>query len=254
MIEQIANFTGLEPSEWLISSGVILMAAIVRGFSGFALSALIMAGLVVIIPPIQLIPLCFLLECCASILMVRGGIKDANMRIVQGLAIGSIIGTPIGLYATNILPIDTSKLIALCILLVLATAQLLKLRFSFLATTTGLYTSGLLAGIATGLASIGGMVVALYALSQDIPARQIRASLVTFLFLVMTTSSIYLYLYGMFDLTVFKRALAFAPLVIIGVLIGSWLFRPSLEGFYKRFCLILLITLAAFGLVRMTLS
>ena len=250
MIETLANLTQLAPGELMLCAAAILVAAIVRGFAGFALSALIMASIVTLIPPVELIPVCFLLEATASLMMFRGGMKDADMRIVWGLTIGSVIGSPIGLYATTTLPIETSKLIALILLITLAALQLFKVRIPFLATRPGLYTSGLTAGIATGLASIGGMVVALYVLSQDKPARIMRASLVMFLFLGMFTSTVYLLLYGVLDMTAAWRWLVFSPAVIAGVLLGSWLFRPSLEGFYKRFCLILLLSLAIVSLMR----
>ena len=186
--------------------------------------------------------------------MLKGGIKEADMKIVWGLVIGSVIGVPIGLLATTSLPVESSKLIALILLISLALLQLFKVRIAFLATKAGLYLSGLTAGIATGLASIGGMVVALYVLSQDHPARQMRGSIVMYLFLGMFTSLFYLIGYEVLTTTALKRALVFAPLVIIGVLIGSKLFRPSLEGLYKRFCLLLLLALASLGLVRVLIA
>ena len=250
MIETLANMTELAPGELILCTGAIFFAAIVRGFAGFALSALIMASVVTILPPVELIPVCFLLEATASLMMFRGGIKEADMRIVWGLAISSAVGSPIGLYATTTLPVDTSKLIALTLLIVLAALQLFKVRIPLLATRPGLYFSGLTAGIATGLASIGGMVVALYVLSQEKAARTMRASLVMFLAITMFTTLIYLLYYEVLDMMAARRGLVFAPVVIAGVLAGSWLFRPSLEGFYKRFCLVLLLSLAGVSLVR----
>ena len=250
MIEILANMTELAPGELILCTGAIFVAAIVRGFAGFALSALIMASVVTILPPVELIPVCFLLEATASLMMFRGGMKEADMRIVWGLAISSAVGSPIGLYATTTLPVDTSKLIALTLLIVLAALQLFKVRIPLLATRPGLYFSGLTAGIATGLASIGGMVVALYVLSQEKAARTMRASLVMFLAITMFTTLIYLLYYEVLDMMAARRGLVFAPVVIAGVLAGSWLFRPSLEGFYKRFCLVLLLSLAGVSLVR----
>ena len=250
MIETLANMTELAPGELILCTGAIFVAAIVRGFAGFALSALIMASVVTILPPVELIPVCFLLEATASLMMFRGGMKEADMRIVWGLAISSAVGSPIGLYATTTLPVDTSKLIALTLLIVLAALQLFKVRIPLLATRPGLYFSGLTAGIATGLASIGGMVVALYVLSQEKAARTMRASLVMFLAITMFTTLIYLLYYEVLDMMAARRGLVFAPVVIAGVLAGSWLFRPSLEGFYKRFCLILLLSLAGVSLAR----
>jgi len=74
----------------------VFAAGLVRGFSGFGLSALTMAGLTVIIPPIALIPTCYLIEATASLVMLRGGIRNADFRIVLGLAIFSAIGFKTG--------------------------------------------------------------------------------------------------------------------------------------------------------------
>ena len=250
MLENLAAFADLTPVECLIVGAAIFLAGVVRGFSGFALSALVMASVTVIIPPVELIPLCWFLEMTASAMMVRGGIAQADRSIVTGLVIGSVAATPIGLYFTTTLPIEKSKSIALLIVLALAILQLASVRWRFLATKPGLYASGLTAGVATGLASVGGLVVALYVLSQNIPARIMRASLVMFLFATSLVTFFYLAFFGLMTSTVLARAALAAPLVIGGVFAGKWMFRPSLEKHYRRFCLLLLIGLAGFGLVR----
>jgi len=251
MIDFLTNITALSADKLLLMAGVIFIAALVRGFSGFALSAVIMASLAVIIPPVQLIPICITLEGVAGLIMFRGGIKDANMKIVWGLVIGATIGLPFGLYATKTFPIETSKLIALILILSLTIIQLLKLKPKFLATKFGLYFSGAVAGIATGLASVGGMVVALYVLASNIEAKVMRASLVMYLLLGMATSVIMMLIYDIMTLQAFIRGLVFAPLCILGVSLGGLLFRPSLVGYYKNFCLLLLISLSLIGIYRL---
>jgi len=252
-VNTLNELTGLTDSQLVFFAGVIFFAGIVRGFSGFALSALVMAGSLSILPPVALIPICYILEGAASLVMFRGGMKDADMPVVWGLVIGSAIGVPIGLYATLSLPVETSKFIALAVILTLAAAQLVRANPKFLASRPGLYGSGITAGIVTGLAHVGGMVVALYILARNAPARTIRASLVMFLFIGMFTSLIYQLGFGVMDKTAFVRGMLATPIVISGVLIGSWLFRPALEQFYKRFCLVLLILLAGAGIVRLIL-
>ncbi len=243
----LLNLTG---GELMFVVSAVFIAGVVRGFSGFALSALVMASTVWIIPPIALIPICWFLEMAASLLMVRGGFREADNSIVIGLVIGSIIGTPLGLALTTALPVETSKLIALVIILILALTQLLNLRLPFLATRPGLYGSGLLAGIVTGLASVGGMVVALYVLARQAPARVMRASLVMFLFLTSLTSFIYLWLYGMMTPETIWRGLLLSVPALAGVVAGKALFRPVFEQYYRPFCLSLLVFLAGLGLVR----
>ena len=229
-------------------------AGIVRGFSGFALSAIVMASAATFIPPVQLIPICFWLELCASVLMARGGWAEADRRVVLGLVIGSAVGTPIGLLLTLNMPVEISKLVVLTLVIVLAVMQLTKLHFAFLATRSGLYLSGLAAGIVTGLASVGGMVVALYVLSQDAPARKMRAALVLFLFVSSATSMIYLLYFDVMTMTALRRASVFALPTFLGVIIGQRLFTPRFEPYYRPFCLTLLTGLAVAGLIRTTIT
>ena len=229
---------------------MVFIAGLVRGFAGFALSATVMAGIAAIIPPVELIPICFILKGAASVAMFRGGMKDADMKIVWALAIGSAIGVPIGLLATTSVDIEVSKIIALLIVLTLTIAQLCKLQPKFLATKGGLYGSGVLAGIATGLASVGGMVVALYVLASDTNPKNMRASLVMFLFIGMFTSLGYLFLYEVMTYKAFWRGVTMVPIVLLGVFLGNLLFRPAYTHLYKRICLLLLIFLAVAGLTK----
>jgi len=250
----VTGLLSLTGGETLLLTLIVIVAGIVRGFSGFALSALVMASAVVILPPVELIPICLILELAASLLMARGGWQEADRGTVLGLVIGSTIGVPIGLAFTTTLPIETSKAIALIIIVVLAIMQLAKIRLSFLATKPGLYGAGLTAGIATGLASVGGMVVALYVLSQDTKAAKMRAALVLFLFISSLTTLISQLLFGVMDLTAFKRGLIMAVPALVGVKIGQMMFVPRLERFYRPFCLTLLTGLAVASLIRTSMT
>ena len=251
MLETLLSLTQLTAMQFGIVVCAVFFAGLVRGFSGFALSALVMASLAIMIPPIELIVVCWLLELFASLIMVRGGFKDGDFKMAFGLALGSAVGAPVGLYLTNTLPVETSKFLALVVVLVLALLQLLKVRATFLATNPGLYVAGVTAGIATGLASVGGMVVALYVLARDAPAKTMRGSLVMFLFMTTFMSGIYLTLYGMVNQTALLRGLLFAVPCILGVMAGKVLFMPRFESYYKPFCLVLLMALAASGLFRL---
>ena len=253
MLDSLQNQLQLPAGTLALICIVALIAGMVRGFSGFGLSALVMAVMAVLIPPIALIPVCFILEATASLVMFRGGMLDGDRALVVKLITAYTLGLPTGLAATHHLPPDFSRLIALLLILVLTLLQLRKVSPEFLHSRRGVYIAGLCAGIATGLASAGGMVIALFVLALQKPARQVRGSLVLFLFISMAVSAFWLVATGTLDRLALTRGLFLAPAVIAGVLIGTWLFRPSLEQFYKRFCLVLLVSLAAAGLIRLLL-
>ena len=148
MITYILEIIQLTQIEFIYCSFIVFFAGIVRGFSGFALSAIVVASMVGILPSVQLIPMVLFLEAVAGLVMLRGGIRDANMPIVWVLSIGSVVGIPIGLLATVILPVETSSIIVLVLILFLASLQLYTPTPGILSSKPALYTTGIIAGIA----------------------------------------------------------------------------------------------------------
>ena len=184
--------------------------------------------------------------------MLRTGWHDANKAVVFRLVVGSTIGLPFGLALITSVPIEISKLIVLTLILCLSAITLIQVRIAFLVTNGGLYGSGFFAGFASGLASVGGMVVALYVLARQAPAREMRASLVVFLFINSVPSLISFHFFGIMNATSGSRGLILAAPTILGVILGKTLFRPTMEQFYRPFCLSLLISLSTIGLAKLT--
>jgi uncharacterized membrane protein YfcA len=254
MFDTLLTWTDLSAQEFAILTVIVIVAGIVRGFSGFALSAIVMASAVIILPPVQLIPICWCLEMTASFLMAKGGWQEADRGVVMGLVIGSTVGVPFGVLLTTSISPEVSKLVVLSLIIVLALTQLAKIRLAFLATKPGLYGSGFAAGVATGLASVGGMVIAIYVLSQNAAAAKMRAALVLFLFISSLTTVITLLWFGVMNSTAFARGLSLALPTMLGVMMGQWLFIPRFAAYYRPFCLSLLCALAGAALVRTQLS
>ena len=213
-----------------------------------------MAAGIAFLPPIALIPILWFQEMAASILMARGGWRDAQRLLVVLLVAGSWIGWPLGLTLTGSISVETSKTLALGVILVLSVMQLAKLRIPGLNTNAGALISGIVAGIISGTAHVGGMVVALYVLAQGSAARSMRGTLVLFLFISSVGSLFYQLGFGVMTETSIYRGLALVPFTLIGVVIGTRFFSPKLEPYYKPFCLGLLICLSFVGLVRLVMD
>ncbi|SLN55293.1 sulfite exporter TauE/SafE family protein [Pseudooctadecabacter jejudonensis] len=249
-MEWLLSLTAFTAGEFLALLAITFVAGLVRGFSGFALSALVMASAATFIAPIVLIPILWFLEMSASLLMARAGIRDADRRIALLLVIGSTIGWPLGLMLTMSLPVETSRIVALALIVALAVLQLLKVQFPGLRTPGGTVVAGIVAGIAAGLAHVGGMVIALYVLSLGTAAASMRGTLVLYLF-ASGVFSLFIQLgFGTMDGTAALRGLALIPPTLLGVWLGTKFFTPRLQPYYKPFCLFLLIGLALLGLIR----
>jgi uncharacterized membrane protein YfcA len=249
-MEWIAGSTGLATSQIMLIFVVVFFAGMVRGFSGFALSALVMASLATTLPPIEILPMNFVLESVAGLFMVRGGIKDADMLLVIGLVLGSALGMPAGLSLTVHVPVEVTRLLALSTILCLAILLLANFRPKNLDSNLGRVGAGLVSGLVTGIAGVGGMVVVIYIFSLGRNARTIRASLVMYLFFSLITSLFYYIFFDLLNNQVVWRGAVFSLPMIAGVLIGTTLFSKTHEKFYRLFCLGLLILLALTGLLR----
>lgn len=253
-MDWIANMMALTPGEALYAAAAVFLAGIVRGFSGFALSALVMASLVFILAPQDIIAICLVLEIAATILLTRGGATEgADKPMVYGLIAGVLVGLPIGLSITLAASDEASRMIALGLIFTLAIAQLSGFRPAFLATRAGLVGSGVAAGMVQGTSGAGGMVIALYALARNAPAQIMRASLVFYLSITIVLHTIMLTAFGLLtELALIRGAFLVAP-AAIGVLIGAWAFSPRLQPYYRTACLSLLSGLAAIGIARIAL-
>lgn len=249
-MNQLAALTNLTTTEMLALAAIVFVASMVRGFSGFGLSAVVMAGAVFILPPLALIPMLWFLEMAGSLAMFKGGMQDADMPTAKGLIIGSAIGLPMGLLLTMQLPVETSKIVALSVLIVLAASQLARLKLPFLATRVGTYGTGLGAGIITGLAGAGGMFIALYTLARNLPPKTMRGTLSIYLLGAGLLGLVTHLAIGTMDQVAIARGLLFIIPTLLGLYAGRALFIPRLEPYYKPFCLTLLLGLASLGLIR----
>ncbi len=239
----------LDNSDLLVLILICSFAGLIRGFSGFGLSAFVMSLALTIIPPIELIPVCWWMEFFASVFMIKNGWKDSDKKISIILWLGAIFGLPIGIFLTTILDFQTSKI---CFIFDIdfSINFIKNLKIQFLSTTAGTGFSGVCAGVATGLASIGGMIVATYVLASQNSARQMRASLVLYIMLNSITTFIFLIIFDVMDQKAFMRGVLLAFPSSIGVVLGSILFMQKLEKYYRPFSLGLLISFSLVGLIR----
>ncbi|NCX28400.1 MAG: sulfite exporter TauE/SafE family protein, partial [Rhodobacterales bacterium] len=184
----MTDILALNNTDLLLLILICFFAGLIRGFSGFGLSAFVMSLSVTIIPPIELIPICWWMEFIAGVFMIKNGWKESDKGTSIVLWLGAICGLPIGLFVTKILDVQISKFVALALILTLSVILFRNFKLHFLSSKLGTVCSGICAGIATGLASIGGLIVATYVLASQNSARRMRASLVVYILLNSLTT------------------------------------------------------------------
>ncbi|MFZ7090908.1 TSUP family transporter [Primorskyibacter sp. 2E233] len=250
----MSGLLDLPPGVAGLAIGSCFAAGAIRGFAGFGLSALAMAILASFISPVQLLPVFWFLEMAASLILMKGGWADAERTTALTLIVSSALGLPLGLLFSLSLDPGVSKTLALLVLIVLALAQLARLRLLFLATRPGTMLSGFCAGLITGISGAGGMFIAIYALVRGLPARQMRGTLNIYILGGGTLGLISHLVVGTMTGQAALRAVVLIVPTLAGLFLGRALFTPKWEPYYRPVCLGLLISLAAMGLLRLGIS
>ncbi len=253
----LADLWAAGTSEWevlALSSAVIFLAAIVRGFSGFGFSLLSITAISLILPVAQIVPSIFLLEIAASIHLIPSIWRQVHWRSLAWLMAGHVIGLPIGGYALVHAPAAPAQIVLG--LFVIGTA-ILMLRGFHLARTPGRPAStatGALSGVLNGAFGIGGPPVILFYFSTPGAAAIGRASIVIF-FLVSDLLGVgYFATQGMVTTQSFVQSLAWLPALLAGVWIGAHGFRKLNQETFRRCVLVILIALAVLGIGKALVS
>ena len=82
----------------------IFGAAIVRGYSGFGFSLLVIVSISLLLPPAQIVPSIFMMEVAASLHLLPGVWRDVHWRALGWLVLGCLLATPLGVYALATVP------------------------------------------------------------------------------------------------------------------------------------------------------
>jgi uncharacterized protein len=234
---------------------IVFAAAVVRGFSGFGFSLLAISALSLIYPIKDVIAPIFLMEIAASINLLPSIWRDIHWKSLAPLIVGTLVGTPAGVWLLSTLPGPHMQLGLSAF--VLAAAALLWIGYSLkhMPNLPSTLAAGAASGVANGAFGIGGPPVILFYFASPAGAATGRASLTAF-FLVIDVIGL-AYLSSMANLVTSQsviRALIFLPALIAGVWIGHRSFKGVDESKFRKIVLVLLAGMAVLIAVKAIIS
>src|SRR5450759_1344074 len=104
----------------LYAMGVALFAGFVRGFSGFGLSAFIVAGMSLWLSPQSIVPAAMMLEILASLSLLRSVWPQVSWHWIRPLIAGYALSVPLGVWCLSVLPEQPLRLAVSAIILAMA--------------------------------------------------------------------------------------------------------------------------------------
>ncbi len=245
---------GLSPATFMFSLVVVFLAAIVRGYSGFGFSALMVTSLSLVIEPIEVVPMALILEIFASAHLLPKVWKDIDRRLVGWMFLGSAVALPFGVKLLASLPAMGMRtaLYMICLAAVVAIWRNFTVRDGH--GIRHMLTAGLVSGLVNGATSMGGLMVAIFLLTGTISAAAMRASMIAFFLAMDIYTTAFTGAEGLLSDDVLWRTAVFIPPLLLGNMLGHRKFVTTAPASFRRYTLILLMVLSGFGLARTLLG
>lgn len=222
---------------------IVFAAGILRGYTGFGFALAAVPMLALVIPPVMVVPLVLCLEIVASAQMLPGLWREVHFRSVGWLAIGSVLGIPLGLYVLAVLPSDVMRLVIALIVLFSLVAILTGGRLRGQPGSWATIVVGAFSGLLNGAAAMGGPPVILFYLGSQTAVHVGRASLILYFALIDSVAAGLAVVSGLLDAALLLLTALSLPALFAGQAIGTRLFRSSLQRHYRA------VAVAVLGIV-----
>ncbi len=242
----LAQALATEGLLWLVLA--VVVAGLVRGFSGFGSAMIIMPVASSVLSPVEAIIFLVAAELLGPLPNLRAALRDGTPREIGTLMIGALVALPVGLWClTLISPVAFGWFISAVVLVLLALV-VSGWRLKGALTRPMTVGTGALGGFMTGFAGIPGPPVIMLYMASTLPISVIRANFL--LYLVAIDLVLFAFMW-VSDLMVWKIALlgllVGIPNLIANV-IGARLFDPRAEVLFRRVAYIIIALSAIIGL------
>jgi len=227
----------------------VLLAAFVRGLTGFGSSLLWVSSLTLVLAPAEVVPMVLLFEVAASAALLPAVWRQVHWRSLAWVSAGMLAATPFGVTLLLALSADGLRLL---IGLVVVVASLLLWRgprASGPGGTAAALATGLASGLLNGSTAAGGPPVVLFYFAGGALAAG-RASVIAYFLLSDALGAGIMASQGLVSEQVLWRWTAFLPLVGLGIWLGHRRFLRTSPELFRRFVLALLTLLGAALIVR----
>jgi uncharacterized membrane protein YfcA len=234
----------------LIAVFGILVASVLRGFTGFGFGLAAVPLLSLALPPAKVVPLVVVLQAIVGVAGLRSAWRLCDWRAIRDLTPGLVLGIPIGLailteFAPNQVRLLIGSLIAASVV-VLHRGMRLPPKPSR-SVTLGV---GLLSGAMSGLSSMGGPPIVVYLLALAHSAAQVRATSIVYFMLSALLSLGPMIWRGLVDQEVVIWGATCLPVLFGGSWLGTWGFHRAKPHHHRATALVMLSMLATVLIAR----
>ena len=226
----------------------VLLAGLVRGFSGFGTALVFVPVAARFLSPAEVVVTLLIIDLLGPMLLVPDALKKGEPREVSLLGLGALIGIPAGVWLlTRIDPLAFRWFASLAVLLLVA-VLIGVWRYTVRTAKPMITGIGALSGLMGGFSGLSGPpIILLYLGGSNAPAR-IRANIILFFTVTEFVAAITLWLNDLLTMQSILLGLILAVPYTTATLTGSALFRRFGEAHFRNVAYVAIIASALTGL------
>lgn len=208
---------------WYLASIIVLFAASLQAATGFGFSVMATPFLLLVFDAHTAIQINIILSLLISLIMVPRIGHTINKPLLARMLKGCLVGAPLGLLV--FLYLDPYYLTLIISLLILFLTALLLFKIRTQQSVIKDHAAGGISGILTTSLGMPGPPLLLYFSGTQMDKAALRSTTLAFGLFVYAASLLLQVASGSTRLDIWLTAVSLAPVAIIGIIIGQYLFR-----------------------------
>lgn len=236
-----------QPGIWWLAA-TLMVAGVVRGFSGFGSALVFVPVAGIVLPPTHVITIIALVEIASIAALVPRAWGQADRGQVGLLVLSALPTIPLGLTVMEALDAVVVRWIVAMFAGVTVIALVSGWHFTRKVRVPMMLAIGATAGLLGGMTGMTGPIVVLFYLAGRSAAQSVRANTILFLAALDLVIVASLALRGFTDISILWLTGLLAVPYFLCMMLGQALFHPAHETLYRRAALAIIALAVVTGL------
>lgn len=238
------------PHDYGICVLASVVAALIRGFTGFGFALAAVPLLSLRFAPSLVVPLVLWMTVLGSLFDIRSALKRCHWPSMRWLQIGAILGMPAGTLALAIIPPNAARIAIGCMTCVAVALLARGISFPTLPGNRAAIIAGALSGLFGGMAGMSGPPAVVFYTALPLSRQQVYASLLLFFAVLAAFGLINLAVLHLVTAQSLLLAVLSLPFVYSVQYLGLRLSAYGSDRFHKHVAIVALTAIAVSSIVK----
>jgi uncharacterized membrane protein YfcA len=237
---------------WIVAFCVVLVAAFIRGVSGFGLALILAPILLLLMNSKSTVVVNLLLAIVSNLVVLPLGFRHIYLKGILPMVIFAIPGIVIGAWIITIIEPSALKIVIGAVTVISVIPLAMGVSKAFRKEKLACGFSGFLGGLLGASTSLSGPPVVLFMHNQNWPKETIHSSLAAYFTFHGVCSFGALTIAGIVEVPTLVTAGSLMPALLIGTVAGMVAFRRLSQRLFRIITLVIIICAGILGILSGT--